>query len=101
MIVSGQNRNASTRLPVPDTDSLIITSANDPRILMMKLNGPDIIEMAEKSKQTAMKLVVPYFDLVIISCINKKRLRLMKVHATNRTIMFIKPINERPHPVIP
>ncbi|MFS7952063.1 hypothetical protein Hanom_Chr07g00602521 [Helianthus anomalus] len=68
---------------------------------MVKLNRPNIIKVAKQRKQTPMQLVIPYFDLVIISCINKQRLRLMKMHATNRTVMFVKPINESAHTVVP
>lgn len=39
VIMSGQYGNTASRLPVPDSDGLIIRSWDDPRVLVMKLPG--------------------------------------------------------------
>ncbi|MFS7952076.1 hypothetical protein Hanom_Chr07g00602691 [Helianthus anomalus] len=68
MVVSSQNRYTGTRLPIPYPNSLIITSTNNPGVLMVKLNRPNIIKVAKQREQTPVQLVIPYFNFVIISC---------------------------------
>lgn len=50
VIMSGQYGNTASRLPVPDSDGLIIRSWDDPRVLVMKLPGDnnfDVILMTQ------------------------------------------------------
>jgi hypothetical protein len=66
MIVTSQHGNTSPRLPVPNADSLIVTSTHNPWVFVVKLDSADIIKMPEKSEKTPVSFVVPNFNLVII-----------------------------------
>ena len=70
MIVASQHRDTSPWLPVPYADSLIVTSTHNPRVLVVKLDSADIVEMAEKGEEAPVRFVVPNFNLVIVSCKN-------------------------------
>ena len=78
MIVTSKNRNASARLPVPDPDCLIITRTHYPWILLMELDGTNVVKMTKKSEQASSQLIVPNFDLVIIPYKREKE-RTIKV----------------------
>ena len=67
VVVPNQNRDTSSRLPVPYSDCLIITCTNNPWILVVKLNSTNVIKMPKQGKQTPMQLVIPNLDLIIIS----------------------------------
>ncbi|TDH67254.1 hypothetical protein CCR75_000066 [Bremia lactucae] len=54
------------RLPIPDTNGLVVTTAQDPRIFLVELHRTNIVEMAEQRKETASELVVPYFEFIVI-----------------------------------
>lgn len=45
VVVSRQNGNTRPRLPVPDPDSLIVRSRDDPRVLSMEEDRSDIVEI--------------------------------------------------------
>lgn len=49
MVVSGQDGDTCPRLPIPDPDSLIIRSRDDPRVLSMEKDGSDIVEIYHQS----------------------------------------------------
>lgn len=51
--------NAGATLPVPDTNGLIIWTANNPGMLVVEESGPDVIEMSQHGKQALSLLVVP------------------------------------------
>jgi len=68
VIVSGQNGDASARLPVPDSNGLVVASADDPGILVVELHGADVVEVAEEREEAAVELVVPHLDFVIVTC---------------------------------
>ena len=67
VVVARQHGQARARLPVPDANSLVVRSAHNPRVLIVKLNGADVVEVPEKSEKTAPKLVVPDLDLVVVA----------------------------------
>ena len=60
VIVAGQDGNAASTLPVPNSDGLIIRAGQHPRILMMKHGGPDVIQMAQEVKEASLLLVIPH-----------------------------------------
>ncbi len=42
-----------------------------------------------------------YLDFVIISAGHKERLLLVEIHAAHRSVVFVKLLQERAHPVVP
>lgn len=50
---SRQDGDTSPRLPVPDPDSLIIGSRQDPRIFSVKVGRPDIVQVYTPAKATS------------------------------------------------
>ena len=68
MIVASKHGDTSPRLPVPNADSLIVTSTHNPGVLVVELDSADVVEMAEKSEKAPVCFVVPDFNLVIITC---------------------------------
>lgn len=47
VIVAGEDANAGTRLPVPDANRLVIRATQNPRVLVMKLDHPNVVEMSQ------------------------------------------------------
>jgi len=68
VIVTGQNGDARARLPVPDADGLVVAGADNPWVLVVELDGADVIKVSEESEEAPMELVVPHLDLVIVTC---------------------------------
>lgn len=101
VVMAGQHTDASTRLPVPHANGLIIAGTDDPGILCVELHCSDIVQVAQQREQTASQLVVPDFDLVIIASRYKQGLRLVKVDTANWAIMLVKSVDERAHAVVP
>jgi hypothetical protein len=103
VVVAGEYGNASPGLPVPDPDSLVIRAGYNPRVLVVELkktdvsfalrekiqiwyahlNGTDVVKVAKKGEQAAMKLVIPNLDLVIITTRDEVRHLLVEVNATD------------------
>ena len=68
MIVTGQNGDAGARLPVPDADGLVVAGADNPGVLVVELDGADVVEVSEESEEAPVELVVPDLNLVIVPC---------------------------------
>ena len=68
MIMPCQHRHAGARLPVPDTDRLVIASTDDPWMLVVELDRADVVKVPMESEEAAVRLVVPHLNLVIITC---------------------------------
>lgn len=62
VVMASQYRHASSALPVPDSNSLIIRGAQNPWIFMMEDGGPNVVHVARQCELTAAQLVVP--DLI-------------------------------------
>jgi hypothetical protein len=62
-----QNRQASSTLPIPYSNGLIIRRRENPRVLVMELHCSDVIEMALQSEEAAFLLVIPNFDFVVVA----------------------------------
>lgn len=101
VIVSRENADASTALPVPDPDSLIVRGAEDPRILVMEDRRPDVVEMPEKREYASSLLVIPDLDLVVVTAGNEQRLLIVEAYAANWTIVLVEFVQQRAHPVVP
>jgi hypothetical protein len=48
MVVSGQDGDTSPRLPIPNPDSLIIRSRDDPRVLSVEKDSSNIVEICHQ-----------------------------------------------------
>ena len=59
VVVSSQNTNNSSSLPIPDSDGLIIRSTQDPRVLLMEKSRSDVIQMTQQSEQTPTLFIIP------------------------------------------
>lgn len=65
VIMSSENCNRRARLPVPNTHSLIIGRADNPRIVFVEKRGTNIVQMSKQGEDTFALLVIP--DLKTIS----------------------------------
>jgi hypothetical protein len=83
VVVASEHGDADARLPVPDANSLVVGSRENPRMLVMKLNGANVVEMAEQREEATTLLVIPQFDFVVVTTRNEKWLRVVKTNATN------------------
>lgn len=54
-------------LPIPESDSLIVTTTENPRQFNMELHSSNVVQVAGKSKQALFSFVVPYLNFVIIT----------------------------------
>ena len=52
--------NAGAALPVPDSDCLIIRTANNPWVLIVEECRSDVVEMPQHGEETLSLLVVPH-----------------------------------------
>lgn len=59
MVVTGENANAGSRLPVPYANCLIVGSGKHPRVLVVENCCADVIQMTQKSEDASLLLVVP------------------------------------------
>ena len=55
MVVPREHCDARAGLPVPDPDRLVVRRAKDPRVLIMELHGPDVVQMAQESEDTSVQ----------------------------------------------
>jgi len=83
VVMSGEDGDTVSRLPVPDTDGLIVGTTKDPWIFVVKVNGANVIQVSCESELTTTRLVVPDLDLVVVSCRHEQRLRGMESNATD------------------
>lgn len=89
MIVAWQHTDASSALPVPNANRLIVGGRDDPRILVVEHGGADVIQMAQKGEDAALLFVVPYFDFVIVTAGNEQWLLVVEAYASHWTIMLV------------
>lgn len=101
MIMAWKYANASSALPVPYANRLIVGSGHDPRILVVEHCRADIIQMTQEGENAALLLVVPYFDFVIVTAGNEKWLLVVETNAPHWTIMLIVFLQQSAHPVVP
>lgn len=59
VIMTGEDTNAGSRLPIPNADCLIVGGAKNPRIFMMESSRADIIQMTQQSENASLLLIVP------------------------------------------
>lgn len=71
VVVSGQDTDARSRLPVPDADGLIIRRTQHPGILVVEHGGANVVQVTEQGEDAALLLVVP--DLKRISLAGVRR----------------------------
>ena len=57
MIVTGEDGDTLPRLPIPDSDSLIVRGGEDPGVFVVKVDGTDVVEMTVESEETTPRLV--------------------------------------------
>lgn len=101
MIVSGENGDTSSRLPVPNANRLIVAGAHDPRVLVMELYGANVIEVSKESEQAPVKLVVPDLDFVIITSGDEEWLGEVEMDGADGAVVFVELVEEGAHAVIP
>jgi hypothetical protein len=57
--------------------------------------------MSIQREKTAARLVRPDLDLVIVTARDEQGLRFVEVDATNRAIVFLEPVNQCAHSIVP
>jgi hypothetical protein len=67
----------------------------------MELDGPNVIEVSQKSEKAPAELVVPHLDLVVVAPRDQQRLGVVKVDASDGPIVLLEPVNDRPNAVVP
>ncbi len=70
--------------------NICIGGTHNPRIFVVELNRPNVVQVPQQREKAAAQLVVPYLDFVIISARDNERLNLVKINTTNRAIMLVK-----------
>jgi hypothetical protein len=100
VIVPRENGNAVPGLPIPNANCLVVRTTQDPRqIIRMKLDRTHIIQMSRQGEQNMFK--VPHADFIVVPATGKHTPRGVKVDCPDGSIVFLKPIQEGPDPVIP
>ena len=69
--------------------------------LVVELDGPDVVQVPHQGEEALALLVVPDLDLVVVAARHKQRLRLVKLHPADRALVFVKPVEQGPHAVVP
>jgi hypothetical protein len=113
VVVTSQDCDTSPRLPIPNPDSLIIRSRDNPGVLAMEEDSSDVVEIyqasapaslfshtgpssttvnrkthpltASQGEQAFPLLVVPNFDLVVVSSRTEYWLSRMKADTSDGT----------------
>jgi hypothetical protein len=67
----------------------------------MKLNGTDVVQVAEKREKASTEFVVPDLDLVVIAAGHKERLKVVKAHSAHRPVVFVEAVEHGAHAIIP
>lgn len=67
----------------------------------MEEDGSNIVEMPIEGEQTTSTLVRPDLDLVIVAARNEQGLCSVKVDSSDGAVVFLEPVNERAHSVVP
>lgn len=57
VVVARQYGDTLPTLPVPDPNGLIIRSREDPRVLVVEVDGADVVEVTVEGEETATGLV--------------------------------------------
>src|SRR5579862_6646890 len=98
--MSSQYGEAVTRLPIPDSNCLIIGTTQYPRqVIGVKLDCSNIVQMPAQRIQYILE--VPYFYFVIVAAAGEHASRRMKINGTHWSIMLFKSIKQRANSVIP
>lgn len=115
MIMAGQDSDGISRLPIPDTNCLIIGGRNNPWVTAMEESCSNIIQVTKQSECAFPLLVIPdlqpffifvyylspYLDFVVVSSRNEDWLLEVEINATNWAIVFIKLVDQRANSIIP
>lgn len=83
MSVSSQHRNALSRLPVPNSDRVIVRSRDNPRILSVEFDSANVVQVIAQSEDASLLLVVPNLNFVIVTTRHEERLVGMEGDASN------------------
>lgn len=104
VVMPGQYTQAGSLIEVPQSQCLIITRRQDPRILCgigVKLNCTDVIKMTQQGEKTSAQFVIPNLDFVIITSTNNKRIGFVKVDTSYGSIVLFEAIDDGTNSVIP
>ena len=63
VVVTGEDGDGGTGLPVPNADCLVVRGGHDPWVLPVEEGRPDVIQVSQQGEQASTLLVVPNFDL--------------------------------------
>ena len=88
-------RNGAPALPIPQSNTLVITAREDPRQLSVELNRPHIVSMTCQREHALLGLVVPDLDSMVISSTDKHGLCIMKCDTSNWAIVVFELIYKR------
>lgn len=88
-------------LPVPYSDSLIITAADNPWEFVMEEHGTNVIKMAVQGEQASSGNVAPHLDLVVITTRHEQWLSLVEIYTSDGAIVFFESFNKGTHTIIP
>ena len=67
VVVTGENGDARTTLPITDANGFVVRGTEDPRMFMVEEDGAYVVEVAVESEETFARLVVPHLDLVVVT----------------------------------
>lgn len=101
VVVASEDANAGAALPVPDADGLVVRGAQDPWILVVEECCADVIQVPQQSEDAAFLLVIPHLDLVVVAAGDEQGLLVVEADAAHWTIVLIKFVQQRAHPVVP
>ena len=94
MTMASEYRYGTPALPIPQSNTLVITAREDPRQLSVELHRPHIVSMTCEREHALLGLVVPDLDSMVISSTDKHGLCIMKCDTSNWTIMVFELIDE-------
>jgi hypothetical protein len=95
-----ENSKTISRLPVPDADSLVVRTTQNPRqIVRMELDCTHIIQMPAQRIENMLE--IPHTDLVVIATTRKHAPRRVEVNGSDGPIVFLKPVQQCPDSVVP
>lgn len=101
MVVACENANASARLPVPDTNGLIVRGTQHPRIFVMENSCANVVQVPKQREDASLLLIVPYFNLEVVATGYEKRLLVVKCDSSNGAVVLIELFQQVANAIVP
>ena len=90
VVVSGQNSDGTSRLPVPNPAGHVIWSGEQPREVCVEMHGSNEVQVSFQCEFRFVVVVIPHSDDKVIASWREKGLGYMKLNGSHGSFMFFE-----------